>query len=368
MPPNIKNVHQYVLSAGAIADVPAMVARRRGERSARSRAIGAVFLIDDYFGGPQRSETLRTLGVEPNDAVRFVATAHEPSTDVIDDLVADLRAAGHVAPCVVTGMGGGITLDTAKAVANLFTNPGKAADYQGWDLVRNPGVYKIGIPTISGTGAESSRTCVMTNHDTGLKLGMNSDHTLYDQLVLDPDLTATVDRNQYFHTGMDAYLHCVESLSGRYRHPIGDALSEEVINLCRRVFIGGDMMSPKNRERLMTASYLGGCALATSFVGVVHPMSSGLSVVLGIHHGVANCITMLAMDDFYPDACREFREMIQAQGVSIPEGVCAGLTDDQLARMCAAASLHDKPLMNALGPNFRDTLGRARMMNLFRRM
>lgn len=60
---------------------------------------------------------------------------------------------------------------------------------------------------------------MLTNHETGFKLGMNSDHTLYDQLVLDPSLSATVHRNQYFHTGMDAYIHCVESLSGRFRNP-----------------------------------------------------------------------------------------------------------------------------------------------------
>lgn len=54
------------------------------------------------------------------------------------------------------GIGGGNALDTAKAVANLLTNPGKAEDYQGWELVKNPAVYKIGIPTLSGTGSECS--------------------------------------------------------------------------------------------------------------------------------------------------------------------------------------------------------------------
>lgn len=365
---NIKTVRRYVLAAGALASVPALIAARRQAAGASTPASAPVFLIDEFFAHDKRLETLDALGVEPGDPVRFVSTGHEPSTSGVDDLVSDLRAAGHLTPCAVAAMGGGITLDTAKAVANLFTNPGRAADYQGWDLVPNPGVYKLGIPTISGTGAESSRTCVMTNHDTGLKLGMNSDHTLFDQLILDPDLPATVPRDQYFYTGMDTYLHCVESLAGSHRHAVGDALCEEAIRLCRRVFLGDDMMSPENRERLMTASYLGGCALATGFVGVVHPMSSGLSVVLGLHHGLANCITMLAMDDFYPEACREFRAMREAQAIAIPAGVCANLPDEQIARMASAASLHDKPLRNALGPGFRDRLPSARMMALFRRM
>jgi len=370
MPPpyqNIKNIPRYVTGFGAVTLIPDLLKDRRSAAGPPSRANAAVFLIDEFFAAA--SPAVAALGAQPLDAIRFVAIAEEPTTDGIDRLVESLRADGHTEPCAIVGMGGGITLDTAKAIANLFTNPGQAADYQGWNLVGNPAVYKIGIPTISGTGAESSRTCVMTNYETGLKLGMNSDHTLYDQLVLDPQLTATVDRNQYFYTGMDAYIHCVESLSGSFRSPIADALSHQALDLCRRVFLGGDdMMAPENRERLMTASYLGGCALASSFVGVVHPMSAGLSVVLGTHHCVANCITMLTMDEFYPEACREFRAMIEAQGVAIPRTVCAGASDEQLREMSAAASLHEKPLTNALGPDFRASLTPERMMSLFRKM
>ena len=57
-------------------------------------------------------------------------------------------------------------MDTGKAVSNLLRNRGRASNYQGWDLVKKPGVFKIGIPTLSGTGAESSRTCVLTNNKT----------------------------------------------------------------------------------------------------------------------------------------------------------------------------------------------------------
>ena len=168
----------------------------------------------------------------------------------------DVRAAGIVVPATIVGFGGGITLDTAKAIANLLTNPGSAADYQGWDLVKNPAVHKIGVPTISGTGSEATRTCVMTNTETGVKLGMNSDFTVFDQMVLDPDLTATVPRSQYFYTGMDAYIHCIEALAGSYRNAVGDAYSRETVNLCRQVFLGEDMMSADAREQLMVASYL----------------------------------------------------------------------------------------------------------------
>jgi len=360
--PNIKNVPRYVFGPGSRHSLSTLVDARRG----RNGHNPAVYLIDPFFTG--HGDFPQSLGARTDDAIRYVDVAEEPTTDAVNSLLDDLRAAGVNEPAVIVGVGGGTTLDTAKAIANLFTNPGRAEDYQGWDLVKHPGVYKIGVPTISGTGAESSRTCVMTNHRTGLKLGMNSDYTIYDQLVLDPELTSTVDRNQFFYTGMDAYIHCVESLAGRYRSPIGDSFSATVLELCKRVFLDGDMMSASGRENLMVASYLGGCALATSFVGIIHPLSAGLSVVLGLHHGVANCITLNALAEFYPEAHAQFRAMIEAQGVSIPAGVCASASDEQLNAMCDAASLHEKPLTNALGPEYKSILTRERMLGLYRRM
>lgn len=79
---------------------------------------------------------LEKIGKEDTDLVLYVPTKDEPTTDGIDAIVANIRATGFHAPATIVGIGGGITLDTAKAVANLLTNPGHASDYQGWDLVK----------------------------------------------------------------------------------------------------------------------------------------------------------------------------------------------------------------------------------------
>jgi 3-deoxy-alpha-D-manno-octulosonate 8-oxidase len=208
----------------------------------------------------------------------------------------------------------------------------------------------------------------MTNKRTGLKLGMNSDYTVYDQIVMDPALTATVPRDQYLYTGMDAYIHCVEALAGSYRNAIGDAYSRETINLCRQAFLDDDMMSLVNRERLMVASYLGGCAIATSYVGLVHPLSAGLSVVLGLHHCIANCIVMRAMQPYYPKEYEEFWMMVEKQKVHIPEGVCRDLTDEQYEQLFASTVIHQKPLTNALGDTYRDVLTKGKVVELFKAM
>lgn len=324
-----------------------------------------VFFVDEYFEHDQFF--IEKLPVGRTDILHFVPTAHEPTTEQIDEYTMALKErCGSLIKGIVT-IGGGTTMDIGKAVANMLTNDGKAEDYQGWDLVKSPGVYKIAIPTISGTGAEATRTCVMTNKKTGLKLGMNSDFTVYDQIILDPDLTATVPKNQYFWTGMDAYIHCMESLDGHYRNSIGDAFSRESLRLCREVF-GGEMKSAESREKLMVASYLGGCAIATSYVGVIHPFSAALSVVYGMHHCVANCVVLKAMGEFYPEAHWEFSEFVSKQGVDIPQGVCRGAAADEFEQLYKATIIHEKPLTNALGTEFRKILTPTKVRELFSRM
>lgn len=362
----VKNVGSFNFGSSSLDELPQHVNARRALASATGCDSGVVYIVDEFFAN--QPAILERLRAEPGDRIEFVSTVDEPTTESIDQKVAGLIAAGFSKPATVIGMGGGITLDTAKGVANLLTNGGKAEQYQGWDLVKVPAVHKIGIPTISGTGAEATRTCVMTNVRSGLKLGMNSDYTVFDHLILDPELTATVPRDQYFYTGMDAYIHCFEAMAGSYRNAVGDAYSRETISLCRQVFQARDMLSQQSRERLMVASYLGGCAIATSYVGLVHPFSAGLSVVLGLHHCVANCITMRAMSEYYPEAYDEFWSMVERQKIVVPSGIGQGLTDEQYRALYDATVIHQKPLTNALGESYLDILTFDKVVSLFQKM
>jgi 3-deoxy-alpha-D-manno-octulosonate 8-oxidase len=343
-----------------------LLARTRRESVLNGGGGQVIFLVDQYF--KPESTLLIRLGYESGDTLEFISTINEPKTDDIDLMIKRLYQSGFTKPAAIVGMGGGITMDYAKAISNLLANGGKAADYQGWDLVKRPGIFKIGIPTISGTGAEATRTCVMTNVATGLKLGMNSDYTVFDHVIMDPDLTATVPRDQYFYTGMDAYIHCIEAMAGSYRNSIGDAYSRETVNLCRQVFLEDDMQTPENRERLMVASYLGGCAIATSYVGLVHPLSAGLSVVMGIHHCIANCIVMRAMNEFYPAAYDEFWRMVERQNITIPAGVCNGLDSNGFQALYDASIIHQKPLTNTLGEDYKKILTLEKVTELYKKM
>jgi 3-deoxy-alpha-D-manno-octulosonate 8-oxidase len=362
----VRNVGRYNIGASSLNELANVLVLARNEAARKHESTRVVFLVDEFFRAD--STISSRLSCEQGDMLEFISTNDEPTTDYIDQLVEMLIVRDFGKPAAIVGMGGGITMDCAKAVSNLLVNGGRAAEYQGWDLVKKPGIFKIGIPTISGTGSEATRTCVMTNTITGLKLGMNSDFTVFDHVIMDPELTATVPRDQYFYTGMDAYIHCVEAMAGSYRNAIGDAYSRETINLCRQAFLSDDMQNQANRERLMVASYLGGCAIATSYVGLVHPLSAGLSVVLGIHHCISNCIVMRAMAEFYPKAYDEFWSMAEKQNIQVPIGVCDGVDESGFRALYDASIMHQKPLTNALGENYKSILTLEKVTELFKKM
>ena len=193
-----------------------------------------IYLVDQFFKG---KSLVSRIPLQGKDQVIFADVTYEPKTTQVDQLATDLKKAFGTVSGII-GIGGGSTMDLAKAVSLMMTNPGSSADYQGWDLVKVPGVYKVGIPTLSGTGAEVSRTCVLTGPTR--KLGMNSDFTPFDQIVLDPTLTADAPPNQRFYTGMDCYIHCIESLQGTYLNEFSKAYGEKALTLCQEVFLQKD--------------------------------------------------------------------------------------------------------------------------------
>jgi len=283
----------------------------------------------------------------------------------VDGLRDQLRAeCGAIAGIV--GIGGGSTMDLAKAVSLMLTNAGSSADYQGWDLVKHPGVYKVGIPTLSGTGAEVSRTTVLIGPEK--KLGLNSDFTPFDQIVLDPDLVAGAPAKQRFFTGMDCYVHCIESLQGTFLNAFSRAYGEKALELCRQVFVEKDGWDADSDERLMMASYAGGMSIAYSQVGVAHAVSYGLAYVLHTRHGEGNCIVFDQLEEFYPEAVPEFKGMLQKHRIELPRGVTRGLSEAQVEKM-VTVSLGMGPLWaNALGEDWQRKMTRERLRALYARL
>jgi 3-deoxy-alpha-D-manno-octulosonate 8-oxidase len=319
-----------------------------------------VFVLDDVFKG---RELEKRLPLEQGDMLLHVNVDDEPKTKYIDQLVAQVQAYSPNKPAGIIGLGGGATMDIAKAVSLMLNNPGSAADYQGWDLIKNPAVYHAAVPTLSGTGAEISRTTVLTGPEK--KLGINSDYTLFDQIVLDPELIAGAPKDQWFYTGMDCYIHDVESLQGTYLNEFSRAYGEKSIELCRQVFL--EDHADKD-DKLMMASYFGGMSIAYSQVGACHALSYGLSFVLGTHHGIGCCITFDYLEDIYPEGVKEFRQMMAKHDITLPRNLTRGLDEKALDTM-ANVALGLAPLWeNCLGKDWKSIMTKERVLELYRKM
>lgn len=318
-----------------------------------------IFLVDHFF---RNNPLVGRVPLEGNDKIIFADVTYEPKTTYVDSIATQLRDEfGQVSG--VIGIGGGSTMDLAKAVSLMMTNPGSSADYQGWDLVKVPGVYKAGIPTLSGTGAEVSRTTVLTGPTR--KLGMNSDFTPFDQIVLDPELTTNAPVNQRFYTGMDCYIHCIESLTGTYLNEFSKSYGEKALDLCRKVFVEKNSWDDECDDQLMMASYAGGMSIAYSQVGVAHAVSYGLSYLLGTKHGIGNCIVFDKLEEYYPQGVKEFKHMVEKNGIDIPQHITKGLSEEDFDKMINV-SLGMKPLWeNALGKDWEKIMTREKLRKLY---
>ncbi|MFD0836156.1 iron-containing alcohol dehydrogenase family protein [Mariniflexile aquimaris] len=323
-----------------------------------------IYLIDDVFRN--NDGLLSRISLAYDDKIFYISTKEEPKTSQVDALVEEIILMTKERPSGIIGIGGGSVLDLAKAVSLLLTNDGGAKDYQGWDLVKNEAIYHVGIPTLSGTGAEVSRTAVLTGPEK--KLGINSDYTPFDQVVLDSELTADVPVEQWFYTGMDCFIHCVESLNGSYLNTFSETYGNMAYELCKEIFLENSLSKVESQEKLMMASWHGGMSIAYSQVGVAHAMSYGLSYLLGTKHGIGNCIVFDYLEEFYPEGVKLFKEMKKIHNIELPQGICSNLSDDEFNIMINIA-LNLEPLWeNALGKNWKQIISAKKLKELYQKM
>ncbi len=321
-----------------------------------------IFLVDDVF---ENTELAQRVPLIFNDQIIFISAEEEPKTDQVDALVSKIKSEYQDLPSGIVGIGGGTLLDLAKAVAILLTNKGGSSEYQGWDLVQKPSIFHVGIPTISGTGAEVSRTAVLLGPEK--KLGINSDYTTFGQVLLDPDLTQGVSKEQWFYTGMDCYIHCIESLTGTYLNAFSQSYGEKALELCKEVYLG-DLSEEDSRDKLMMASWHGGMSIAYSQVGVAHAMSYGLGYLLGVKHGIGNCLVFQHLEEFYPEGVALFNKMKEKHGIKLPTGICSNLSEREFETMISVA-MNMVPLWeNALGKNWRDTITPEKLESIYRKI
>ena len=356
---NFPMVSRVVFGRGSFNQLDEIISPKR-----RNPNAPFIFFVDDVFKG--NAWLTSRISLSYNDKIYYIPTLEEPKTSQIDKLVEEIILEFKELPSGIIGIGGGIVMDVAKAVSLMLTNEGESKDYQGWDLIKNPAIYHVGVPTISGTGAEVSRTTILTGPDR--KLGINSDYTPFDQVILDPELTNDVPKDQWFYTGMDCYVHCVESLNGTFLNAFSQSYGEKAFELCKEIFLEDTLSKKEAQDKLMMASWHGGMSIAYSQVGVAHAMSYGLSYLLGTKHGIGNCIVFDHLEEFYPEGVELFKKMKAKHNIQLPHGLCTNLSDSEFDIMIDVALSLEPLWQNAIGKDWKKTITRDKLKSLYQKM
>ncbi|UOF91992.1 iron-containing alcohol dehydrogenase [Fodinisporobacter ferrooxydans] len=215
---------------------------------------------------------------------------------------------------VVLAVGGGSSIDTAKGIAAMATNPGHILDYEGVGKLQNPPLPLAAIPTTAGTGSEGTNSTVVTNKETLFKTAVLSPYLFPKLAILDPSLTIRLPQEITAATGMDALTHGIESYISKAANPVSQALAIHSIkiigeNLSNAYFVGTDIAG---REKMLEAAFMAGAAFAQSRLGNVHAISHTFGGVFNIAHGIANATLLPFVMKFNLPACPEQMKDIAA--------------------------------------------------------
>lgn len=213
----------------------------------------------------------------------------EPDTASVDALAAKARA---LMPDAIVVIGGGSAIDTAKAVSVLVRNEGSIADYlegaQDQRKIAHHPVPVTAVPTTSGTGAEATKNAVVTIRGENVKRSLRSADMLPQTVILDPELTVSMNERTTAITGFDALGQLIESLISKRSNPYIAATALHGISLMGRHFSGAceDPKNIEHRADMQFAAYLSGFCLANSGLGLAHGIASSLGGKYPIVHGL----------------------------------------------------------------------------------
>lgn len=189
----------------------------------------------------------------------------------------------------IIGLGGGSSLDLAKAVNFLLTNGGSMKDYQGYGKATRPMYPMIGIPTTAGTGSEAQSYCIISDALTHMKMACGDPQAAFRLTILDPTLTVSLPHEVTASAGYDALSHAVESFVTTKGNVMSRMLAREAFRLIESSF-EKVLANPKDleaRSAMLLGSHYAGMAIENSMLGATHACANPLTAHFRTTHGVA---------------------------------------------------------------------------------
>lgn len=249
----------------------------------------------------------------------------------------------------IIAVGGGSSLDTAKAIGTLLENGKKIQDWCGFQLLEHEITPLIAIPTTAGTGSEVTPFAVVTDSNTHVKLNIFDSKAAAKVALVDPAVLLNLPSHIMAATGIDAMTHAVEAYTCNAAVPHTDAYALYAIDIIsknlRKAVFTPDIESCTG---MMLGSTLAGIAFGYADVAAVHCMAEALGGRYDLPHGVANAVLLPTVTEYnIPARTRKYADVARAMGVNKD-----GLTDEALALECVGAL---KKLCEDVGiPRMRD--------------
>ena len=220
---------------------------------------------------------------------------------------------------VVLGIGGGSVMDAAKGVSLLAANGGRILDYEGIDRIEHPIPPMIMLPSTSGTGADVSQFCIVTDTERHTKITIMGRALVPDVSVIDPRLLTTMPDELNAATGLDALTHGIEAFVSLAHGPLTDHHALQAISLVHANLVR-TMMRPNDtaaRTAMAQAALEAGLAFTNAILGATHAMSHQVGGMLDLPHGVVNGVLLPHVIRFNGATVPErFVPVAQAMGLS----------------------------------------------------
>ena len=272
--------------------------------------------------------TKKVTDVLDNAGADYVIYSDIKPNPTIENVQSGVKAFKACGADYIIAIGGGSSMDTAKAVGIIITNPEYAdvRSLEGVAPTKNPCVPIIAVPTTAGTAAEVTINYVITDTEKKRKFVCVDPHDIPVVDVVDPDMMASMPKGLTAATGMDALTHAIEGYITAGAWELSDMFHLKAIEIISRSLRAAVDNDDKGREDMALGQYIAGMGFSNVGLGIVHSMAHALGAVYDTPHGVAYAILLPTVMEFNADATGEkYKDIAKAMGV---EGVDAMSMDE----------------------------------------
>ena len=236
----------------------------------------------------------------------------------IENVQSGVQAFKNSGADYIIAIGGGSSMDTAKAIGIIITNP-EFADVRSLEGVaptKNPCVPIIAVPTTAGTAAEVTINYVITDVEKKRKFVCVDTHDIPVVAIVDPDMMSSMPKGLTAATGMDALTHAIEGYITKGAWELSDMFHIKAVEIIAKSLRGACENTAEGREGMALGQYVAGMGFSNVGLGIVHSMAHALGAVYDTPHGVANAILLPTVMAYNAEATGEkYREIARAMGV-----------------------------------------------------